>query len=348
MPVLYCRDSLKPRRVDEHFAPEAQEVRAFGGAVGLIDHDALLQGDAQQAVAQVPAGLGNAWYRGWMHPSDRYAALAEALSRRGTELLVTPEQYRTAHELPGWYPMFVDVTPASVWRPTKPGEVLTADDLAALAEPLLPGSGIVKDYVKSRKHEWEQACFIPDLADAVELTRVVQRFVELQEEFLAGGVVLRAFEAFSKLESVAAEVRVWWLDGEPRLLTPHPDNPFGRGLVPNLDHIGPAVQRLGCRFVTTDVALRSDGVWRVVEVGDGQVSDLHQSSGRGELAALLVGLSPVAGRPSPAHRHGQVRRPRDLEPLAARKGGGMAPETGCPVIPGQEPRDNLRPGSASG
>lgn len=289
MPVLYCRDSLNPRRVDEHFAPEAREVRACGGTVGLIDHDALLQGDAQQAVAQVPAGLGSAWYRGWMIPSDRYAALAEALSRRGTELLVTPQQYRTAHELPGWYATFVDVSPASVWRPTKPGEMLTADDLAALAEPLLPGSGIVKDYVKSRKHEWEQACFIPDLADAVELTRVVQRFVELQEEFLAGGIVLRAFEAFSRLESVAAEVRVWWLDGEPRLLTPHPDSPFGRGLVPDLDHIGTAVRRLGCRFVTTDVALRSDGVWRVVEVGDGQVSDLHESISRGEMAALLVG-----------------------------------------------------------
>ncbi|MFE9868332.1 ATP-grasp domain-containing protein [Streptomyces sp. NPDC005506] len=37
------------------------------------------------------------------------------------------------------------------------------------------------------------------------------------------------------------------------------------------------------------MALRSDGVWRVVEVGDGQVSDLHPSSSRGELATLLVG-----------------------------------------------------------
>ncbi|MET7495637.1 ATP-grasp domain-containing protein [Streptomyces sp900116325] len=38
------------------------------------------------------------------------------------------------------------------------------------------------------------------------------------------------------------------------------------------------------------MAFRSDGAWRVVEVGDGQVSDVHRSSGRGELAALLVGL----------------------------------------------------------
>jgi hypothetical protein len=286
--VLYCRDPLKPRRVDEHFATEAQEVRTCGGAIALIDHDALLRGDVEQAIAQVPVGLGSAWYRGWMIPADRYAALAQALRQRGVELLVAPEHYRAAHELPGWYPTFAEVTPASVWRPTNPSEILPIDELTALAQPLPPGSGIVKDYVKSRKHEWEQACFIPDLADAAGLTRVVRRFIELQEEFLAGGIVLRAFEVFSKLETVAAEVRVWWLDGEPRMLTPHPDSLFERGLVPDLDHIRPAVQRLGCRFVTTDMALRSDGVWRVIEVGDGQVSDLHQSSDRGEFAALLI------------------------------------------------------------
>lgn len=156
-----------------------------------------------------------------MIPGDGYAALAEALGRRGVELLVTPERYRTAHELPGWYATFADLTPMSVWRPTKPGEAVAADDLAALAASLPPGAGIVKDYVKSRKHEWEQACFLPDLADT---------------------------------ESLA-----------------------------------PAVRRLGCRFVTTDVALRADGEWRVVEVGDGQVSDLHESSSRAELAAPLVG-----------------------------------------------------------
>ena len=264
-------------------------MRACGGAVGLVDHDALLRGDAQQAVARVPVGLGSAWYRGWMIPAEQYVTLAEALGRRGTELHVASEQYRAAHELPGWYQVFADVTPASVWRPTRPREVLTAEDLAVLAKPLPPGPGIVKDYVKSRKHEWEQACFIPDLGDTAGLARVVRRFVELQEEFLAGGVVLRGFETFAKPESSAAEVRVWWLDGEPRLLTPHPDSPFERGPVPDLDRIGSAVRSLGCRFVTTDVALRSDGVWRVVEVGDGQVSDLHPSTSRSDFAALLVG-----------------------------------------------------------
>jgi hypothetical protein len=43
-------------------------------------------------------------------------------------------------------------------------------------------------------------------------------------------------------------------------------------------------------FLAGGVALRADGVWRVVEVGDGQVSDLHRSSDGAQLSALLVGV----------------------------------------------------------
>lgn len=287
-PVLYCSDPLNPRRVDEHFAPEAREVRERGGVVALIDHDALLRGDAARAVERVPLGLDQAWYRGWMIPSDLYAALARALDHRGNGLMTGPEQYRSAHELPGWYSLFAGVTPASVWRAGAAGQVPEAHVLGSLAGELRPGPGIVKDYVKSRKHEWAQACFIPDLSDAVVTARIVRTFVELQDEFLTGGIVLREFETFVTPPSMAGEVRVWWLDGQARLVTPHPDSAHQRSLVPELDHIEPAVRSLGSRFVTTDVALRSDGVWRVVEVGDGQVSDLHASIDPGDLVDLLL------------------------------------------------------------
>jgi hypothetical protein len=55
--ALYCCDPLKPRRADGHFAVEAGEVRARGGVVGLIDHDALLHGESLRAVERVPHGL---------------------------------------------------------------------------------------------------------------------------------------------------------------------------------------------------------------------------------------------------------------------------------------------------
>ncbi|WP_405982236.1 ATP-grasp domain-containing protein [Streptomyces sp. NBC_00158] len=286
--VLYCHDPLHERRADAHFAAEARQLRAAGGTVALVDHDALLAGDAERAVARVPAGAGAVWYRGWMVPAERYAALDAALGGRGARLAVTPGAYRRAHELPGWYETFAGLTPASRWLPAAPGRVPDGERLAALAAALPAGAGIVKDYVKSRKHEWDEACHLPDLADRPAVHRVVSRFVELQDEFLAGGIVLRAFERFT-----GPEVRVWWFDGEPRLATPHPDHPGhaepAAGVSdPALGPVRSAVAALGCRFVTTDLALREDGVWRVVEVGDGQVSDLHPAVDPAALAGLLT------------------------------------------------------------
>ncbi|RMI39473.1 ATP-grasp domain-containing protein [Streptomyces triticirhizae] len=284
--VLFPCDPLNPRRTDGHFAAEARAVRERGGTVALIDHDALLAGDAAGAVARVPRGLGAARYRGWMIPVDDYAALDAALAARGAGLLTTPDQYRSAHQLPGWYGAFAARTPASRWLACTPGEVPAEAELTRLAAELPSGPGIVKDWVKSRKHEWDTACYVPDLRDSAGLRRVVAELVALQGEFLAGGVVLRAFETFT-----GPEVRVWWRDGEPRLFTPHPDaDDVSVPAVPAsvLDQLGSSVRTLGCPFVTTDVALRSDGVWRVIEVGDAQVSDRHPAVAPEDLSALLA------------------------------------------------------------
>ncbi|MFD0265526.1 ATP-grasp domain-containing protein [Streptomyces sp. NPDC127106] len=302
--VLYCSDPLNERRVDAHFATEARQLRADGAAVHLVDHDALVAGDAERAVARVPAGAGPLWYRGWMLPADRYAELDAALRLRGARLRTDPSRYRRAHELPGWYATFADLTPASRWVPAAPGRAPDPERLAALAAGLPAGAAVVKDYVKSRKHEWDEACHVPDTADRAALHRVVSRFVELQGEFLAGGVVLRAFEPFGPPgpgpDAAPGEIRVWWRDGAPQLVTPHPDSPAGAGAVPGgvgggaqpgppaLEPVRAAVEALDCPFVTTDLALRADGVWRVVEVGDAQVSDVHRAVDPAAFARLLT------------------------------------------------------------
>jgi hypothetical protein len=266
--ILMCTDPLNPKRVDEHFNREAEAVRALGGSVALIDHDALQRGDADGAVGQVPRDLGIAWYRGWMATTGEYTALASALASRNVSLAVPPDGYQKAHELPGWYDTFAGVTPASVWLPLSPGDVPKPERLAELVRPLPSGPAIVKDYVKSRKHQWHEACFVPDVADTERLHAVVSRFVDLQGDSLSGGIVIREFETFE-----GGEARVWWVDGEPVLVGPHPDTPE-RYPNPRTDLVAPCVRSLGCRFITTDLTRRADGVWRVVEIGDGQVSDL--------------------------------------------------------------------------
>ncbi|GAA3399113.1 ATP-grasp domain-containing protein [Streptomyces roseoviridis] len=314
--LLFPSDPLRPHRPDPHYAAEARRAGELGATHAVVDHDALLAGHAREAVRRVPADGGPLWYRGWMLPPTAYTALQAALAARGRTLLTPPAAYRRAHELPGWYATFAAVTPHSAWIP---GGGMPGDTELERAAEELGGRGpaIVKDYVKSRKHEWTRACFVPDLADTEGLRRVVGRFVELQGDDLAGGVVLRRFEQYVRgADGRAEEARVWWIDGEPVLVGPHPDTPDVRP-APDLSAVRPLVAALGCRFVTTDLArLAATGAWRVVEVGDGQVSDLPGGTdpaallaalpGGTDPAALLTALpaAPPAGPPAtpPDHR----------------------------------------------
>ncbi|MGW2092821.1 ATP-grasp domain-containing protein [Promicromonospora sukumoe] len=298
--LLVPCDPLAPRLPDEHYAREAVTARDTGLSVAVVDHDATVAGDLREALRRVPDSdvERTAWYRGWMLSSSAYSRLGEALEARGLRLLTGPAGYRAAHELPGWYRTFAHLTPASAWVPWEPGRTPTSADVGPLVEALgggpVGGPGVVKDYVKSRKHEWDEACFVPDLADIKTATHVIARMVELQGDDLAGGIVARAFEHFAPDDGERAqEVRVWWVGGVPVLVTPHPDAAAGGAAeVPAavLDVVGASVRALGAPFVTTDLALRTDGVWRVIEVGDGQVSDLP---GRQEPGALVGALAAV-------------------------------------------------------
>ena len=277
--LLVPGDPVRPRRPDEHFAAEAAAARDAGLQVAVIDHDAAARaGGAEVAVAGVRVS-GTAIYRGWMLRPEHYAALEQALAARGVTLRTDAARYRQAHELPGWYDELAAVTPESVWTA---GDDRDAFDKARAA--LGGGPAVLRDYTKSMKHYWHEAAYIPDVADGDAAWRVASRFRELRGDDFAGGFVLRRFESFT-----GPEVRTWWVDGVCRLVTAHPDTP---GDLPpdTLDLTG--VGAAGRPFVTVDLALRDDGRWRVIELGDGQVSDRPAGTPAGSLIAALL---PAAG-----------------------------------------------------
>jgi hypothetical protein len=256
--LLVPSDPLRPRRPDEHFAAEAAAAESFA----VVDHDALAAGrDPAAAVARVPAS-GDAVYRGWMLSADAYAAMAAALTARDVKLRTSAGQYRQAHELPGWYPQVADVTPATVWT--------TGDDRDGFAQAcasLGAGPGVLRDYTKSMKHYWDEAAYLPEVADGEAAWRVASRMRSLRGEDFAGGFVLRRFETFT-----GAEARTWWVNGVCRLVTAHPDTPTDLP-APDLPVLEKLIPGLGLPFVTADLVRHTDGRWRLVEIGDGQVSD---------------------------------------------------------------------------
>lgn len=281
--LIVPADVLRPRRPDEHFADEAAAARAAGLPVALVDHDALVAGDSARAVGRIPAG-GPAVYRGWMLSAAAYQGLAEALAERGTTLRTSPDQYRRGHELPGWYDRLREFTPVSAWTR---GDDRDAFDRARVQ--LGAGPAVLRDYTKSMKHHWYEAAYIPDTADPEQAWSVARRMRELRDDDFAGGFVLRRFEDFT-----GAEVRTWWVDGACRLVTAHPDTadeaPPAGFEVPAL---APALAALDLPFATVDLARRRDGLWRVIEAGDGQVSDRPSSVPAEAFVGALFG--PGAG-----------------------------------------------------
>jgi hypothetical protein len=90
------------------------------------------------------------------------------------------------------------------------------------------------------------------------------------------------------LESASGPiVRTWWIGGRCLLTTPHPQTPdqLPDGL--DLVEIEPIITDLALPFVTVDLVRRVDGDWRIVELGDGQVSDWPGSRDPADLVAGL-------------------------------------------------------------
>jgi len=278
--LLFCQHPFEPLEPDPDYAAEYEAARAAGLGTALLDSEVLTEDHApERAVRQVPTDAGRAIYRGWMLRAEQYEALSDALKARGVELRTTPAAYRHTHHFPESYALIEGETPESHWLPAPVDPA--SSELSAVLERFGDGPLIVKDWVKSRKHEWEEACFIPDASDTGHAVKVISTFIERQGESLVGGIVLRAFERFETIGEhprsglpMAQEVRAFILDGEPFCVTPY----WGQQMPADAREAVAQLDEVWCRidspFFTADVARRDDGVWRIVELGDAQVAGL--------------------------------------------------------------------------
>jgi ATP-grasp domain, R2K clade family 3 len=78
------------------------------------------------------------------------------------------------------------------------------------------------------------------------------------------------------------------VDGACRLTTAHPDT-LG-DLPPDIDlsPFASLIRSLGLPFVTADLARRTDGTWRLIELGDGQVSDRPATTDAGAFLSAIL------------------------------------------------------------
>ncbi len=299
MLIIYCSDYWHRRQPDAMYATEATTARDLGLATALINFEALTEeGDATLAIAAIPPADGThpALYRGWLLKPPVYAELYAALATRGYRLINPPAAYRYCQYLPEYYAAIAPRTPRSIWLPAAGG--LTIDRIMAALARFGTKPIIVKDYVKSRKHEWTTACYIPSAADRAAVESVVSTFLRLQGVDLNEGLVFREFVEYQPLAThpqsgmpLVQEYRLFILDGQVLTLSPYWEgNAYGNELPP-FEAFSEIAARIPSRFFTMDVAQTRGGEWQIIELGDGQVAGLPESA---DLTTFYEGISLLA------------------------------------------------------
>lgn len=243
MHLLYPSDPFDPKQVDDTYQDEYTAARALGLEASLFCFEDFEAGQFKARPA-IPEG-SRVVYRGWMLTPQVYTTLVAALHTLGATALTSPAQYQRCHHLPEWYPLLVEHTSETRVLPAD------ADFPQALHGLDWPGY-FIKDYVKSLNTAGGALVATPEqIAPLVEQMRQYRGQIE-------GGICVRQREDYQQ----ETERRYFVCQGRA----------YGAdGVVPAL--VETCAQRIDSPFFSVDVVQRADGVLRIVELGDGQVSD---------------------------------------------------------------------------
>ena len=244
MHFLFPADPINPRITDEFFKSQAEILGVEGCSLFSLEN--------QRLTGRLPAG-SRVMYRGWMLNGEEYLLLTGLVEGAGGKMLTSPQQYLNAHYVPNWYPLLSDFTPETAMFPLE--QLNSAGfDLVAELRNLGWGKFFLKDYVKSLKTA--RGSLIDSAEDAPEVMALMEQF----RGAIEGGLCVRKWEP-----GLRDEQRYFIVNGEVRGVTYRE---------PDMETLNSVAKRIDSPLFSVDIAYDANGRTRLVEIGDGQVSDL--------------------------------------------------------------------------
>ncbi len=286
MRIIYCDNVFDNKVIEPVYKEEKKSALIAGFDFSLISFEELTDGNISTALRFIEELERKEFgiYRGWMLTPSQYKNLFDGLLKKNIQLINTPTEYQHCHYLPDSYSKIESKTPKSNWTTE-----LNNDAVLGLTKEFGESPIIVKDFVKSEKHNWEDACFIPNASDTDKVRSIVDKFIELRGDSINEGLVFRQFEELEFLTEhsksrmpLTKEFRVffaykkivkvfdYWDEGE-----------YGK-TKPELDTFIEIAQNIDSNFFTMDVAKKKNGDWIIMELGDGQVAGLPDNANRNE------------------------------------------------------------------
>lgn len=275
MRVLFPNHPLKAKKADPDYQKEFEAAEEAGFGCEVYSLEELRAGDVCAALGNCSLAANeneDIVHRGWMMTDEEYRRLFEGLVAKGYRPVVNPDQYAEAHYLPNAYKHLEGYTPESKWMFGS-----ETDEAWRLYQGLSNGDVIVKDFVKSAKHRWKDACFIPKGTNRERFEEIIRALLVARGTMFNKGLVFRRYHRVVELEKdargipVHEEYRMFFWKGELVGATPALR---GNGPLEKLELWTTIAKRFSSPFISMDVAREESGGWIVIEVGDGGVSGM--------------------------------------------------------------------------
>lgn len=268
---LFPASPLNSRMIDEAFQDQAIALKQAGFGTSCFDINMI----DNRVTGAVPEDVTTV-YRGWMMAPTEYAFFYGWCLGKKLTPLTDVDQYLAAHHLPNWLPLVQNLTPATTVFPNDCAmfsgvaehglkdlawrlEEFVSSMMGGSVGPLPEGwkRFQLKDYVKSLKTAGGSVITKP------EEIRPALENMEKYRGTIEGGIVVREYEDFFPNTEKRYFVINKRFYGQ--------DVSFDTRAMSILHRVA---REIPSPFFSVDIAERTDGHFRIVEIGDGQVSDL--------------------------------------------------------------------------
>jgi len=277
MKFLFCNNILKPKNIDEAFIFEYESAINNGFDVMLFNFE-------EKSVEKIKPNnkMEDVIYRGWMLKPIEYSKLYYELEFKNYRLINTPAEYKNCHYLPESLKFIRKFTPKTIFQKIDNNNSINI--LLNNAKIFNGKPVIIKDYVKSEKHYWNTACYVENSYDIEKLKKAIENLLELRENDLNEGIVIREYVELNKLGNhpksnmpLSEEYRIFFYKNKLLCLFNYWEEGNYNTEKPNIKEFENIAKTIESNFFTMDIAKDKKGEFIIIELGDGQVAGISEN-----------------------------------------------------------------------
>jgi hypothetical protein len=293
--ILFCESPFQSNKVDEDFEDQFVSAKENGFITLLFNFEDLISKDRFSiATKRINPGsnLGKVIYRGWMLTPGQYSILYNDLLTKNYKLINTVQEYQNCHYLPDSLRFIESRTPKTVFE--KFDNENSIANLIGKTKIFGEKSVILKDYVKSEKHDWETACFVNDASDTDKLKQTINNLVSLRDKYLNEGIVVREFIELNALAihsksgmPLTEEYRLFFCNKKLVGIYDYWEEGDYKFPKPDTAEFEEIAKQIESNFFSMDIARQKNGEFIIIELGDGQVAGLPDKANRNEFYRQL-------------------------------------------------------------